>query len=272
MISRQLFIMGPGFDLTTNYLSRMMFLEASVSQIGDGVASLMQEDVIDIMRQSAADFTNSVTFGGRHQLQGIECDLYSYSFTSGGPHATAQEGEICLLETVPFGIVFQKGRVTDAEGLPVSSFEEKLVESGKGRPASEVLLAMTPEPGPETSGAVPALPLMEAYETGKVRLAVEVVDGSGGRLLDLVIVNATEESLDLVVPGGSLDFAADSPLGALKVSVEEELRLSLEPGGSSPSFSVAQSGDRGATAGKFNLVVYEGQPLYQGSVTVGPLE
>jgi hypothetical protein len=32
------------------------------------------------------------------------------------------------------------------------------------------------------------------------------------------------------------------------------------------------AGESGAATGKFTLTVYEGQPLYQGSVTVGPME
>jgi hypothetical protein len=272
MVTRQLFIMEPGFDLAKNYLNRMMFLEANVSQVDDGPASLMQDNVIEIIRQSAGDWTNSVTFKGRETRQGIECDLYSYSYPSGGPHVTVQEGEICLDGTLPFGLVFQKGRVLDAEGTLVSSFEQKLLETGTGHPGTEALLAMTPEAGPAAPETAPALPLMEAYQSGKVRLAVEVVEGSGGRRLDLVVVNNTKEPFDLVIPSGLLEIPADSPLGVLNLFVDVEQNFSLSPGGSSPAMSVGQPGDRGASAGKFNLVVYEGQPLYQGTVTVGPLE
>jgi hypothetical protein len=272
MITRQLFIMGPEFDLARDFLNRMEFLQATVSQVGDGEPSLMQENVIEIMRQSAGDFTNSVTFKGQKEVQGFACDLYAYSFTLGGPHATVQEGEICLGETVPFGIVYQKGRVNGTDGAPVSSFEQKLLDSGAGKSGTEALLALTPETGPEPPEASPSLAFMDAYESGKIRLVVEVVEGTGGERLDLTAVNTTNDSIDLVVPGGPLAIPADSPLGVLNIVVREEQQFSLSPGGSGPALSVGQTGDRGATAGKFNLVVYEGQPLYQGSVTVGPLE
>jgi hypothetical protein len=272
MITRQLFIMEPGFDLGRDFLDRMKFLQATVAQVGDGTPSLMQENVIEIMRQAAGDFTNSVTFNGREEEKGIECDLYSYSFKLGGPHTTVQEGEICLGETVPFGLVYQKGRVMDAGGTQVSSFEQKLLDSGVGKNGTEGLLALTPEAVTESPEASTSLSLLEAYEAGRVRLAVEVAEGTGGRRLDLVAMNASSDPIDIVIPAGALAIPADSPLGVLNIVVEAEQRFSLPPGGSSPAISVGQPGDRGATEGKFNLVVYEGQPLYQGSVTVGPLD
>ncbi len=277
MITRQLFIMEPGFDLARNYLNRMMFIEASVAQTGEGTPSLMQDNVIEIIRGSAGDLTNSVTFKGRETRKGVNCDLYTYSYKAGGPHTTVQTGEICLDETVPFGVVFQKGRVTDAAGTLVSSFEEKLLDSGAGESGTAALLAMTPEAAPAipegaTPDALPSLPLLEAYQSEKIQLAVEVVEDTGGRRLNLVAVNTTKEPLELVVPGGPLTIPADSPLGVLNIVVIEGQRFSLAPGASSPPFEAGQPGERGATAGTFILTVYEGTPLYQGSVTVGPLE
>ena len=138
-------------------------------------------------------------------------------------------------------------------------------------------MAMTPEPAPASpDGAAPegltASTLLEAYQSEKIRLVFEVLEGSGGRRLDLVVVNKLEEPFELVVPAGPLSIPADSPLGVLNLSIGEELRFSLAPGGSSPPFAAGQPGERGATEGKFQLTVYEGQPLYQGSVTVGPLK
>jgi hypothetical protein len=277
MITRQLFIMAPGFDLAKDFLNHMMFVEASVAQTGDGTPSLMQDNVIAIVRESAGDLTNSVTFKGRAEREGRECDLYAYSYKSGGPHVTVQEGKICLDETVPFGVVFQKGRVTDTAGNPVSSFEQKLLDSGAGESGAAALLAMTPGAAPAAPAgtapeAIPSLPLLDAYQGEKIRLAVEVVEGTGGRRLNLIALNTTDEPFELVVPAVPLTIPADSPLGVLRLFVEEEHQFSLSPGGSSPPFGAGQPGERGATAGKFTLTVYEGQPLYQGSVTVGPME
>ena len=41
---------------------------------------------------------------------------------------TQQDGEICLSETVPFGVVYQKGRVTDPEGIILGPGEEGELE------------------------------------------------------------------------------------------------------------------------------------------------
>jgi hypothetical protein len=277
MVSRQLFIMEPGFDLAQNFLNHGMSIEASAAQTGDGPPSLMPDDVIDIIRQSAGDVTNSVVFEGRATREGFDCDRYAYSYTSGGPHATHQEGELCLDEIVPFGVVFQNGRVTNAAGELLSSFEQKLVDSGTGKSGAAALLAMIPEaaqasPERAAAPAVASLPLLEAYQSGKIRLVVEVEEGSGGMRLYVIALNKTEEPFDLVVPRGSLVIPADSPLDVLRLVVEEEHRFPLAPGGSSPSFAAGQSGERGATGGKFQLTVYEGQPLFQGTVEVGPME
>jgi len=276
MVTRQLLIMEPGFDLAGNFLNHGKFTEASIAQSGDGPPSLTQANVLAIIREAAGDLTNSVTFMGRVEKEGRDCDLYAYSFESGGPHVSFQEGEICLDETVPFGLVYQKGRVTNAEGELTSSFEQKLLESGADAPGTAALLAMTPEAAPTTtegapSEGLPAINLLEAYQGEKIRLVVEVLEGSGGRRLELVVMNKAEEPIDLVVPSGPMTIPADSPLGVLNLYVGEEQRFSLAPGGSSPALSVGQPGERGATAGKFQLTVYDGQPLYQGSVTVGPM-
>ena len=93
---------------------------------------MTRDNVIEIMRKSGGDFTNSVTFKGKTDMQRRKCDLYAYSFKSGGPHVTLNEGEIWLDETVPFGVVFQKGKVMDASGKLISTFEQKLLDFGTG--------------------------------------------------------------------------------------------------------------------------------------------
>jgi hypothetical protein len=278
MVSRQLHIMASDFDLATNFLNYSMFTEASFAQTGDAPPSRMQDNVLAVIRESAGDLTNSVTFQGRTSREGRDCDLYAYSYHSGGPQVTRHEGEICLDETLPFGVVHQRGRVTSESGELTSSFDQKLLETGAGASGSAALLAVTtPEAGPTAqdeavSDTFPSLPLLDAYQSEKVRLMVQVVDGSGGRRLDLTVVNTTDEPLDLVVPEGAVTIPADSPLGVLNLHMSEKRRFSLAPGGSSPEFSVGQPGSRGAKGGTFQLTVYEGQPLFQGSVEVGPIE
>jgi hypothetical protein len=276
MTTRQLFVMEPGFDLARDFMNRMMYLEASAAQTGDGTTTLIPDNVIEIMRSSAGDMTKSVTLSGSRTIEGHDCDHYTYSYRLGGPHSTLQEGEICLDETVPFGLVSQTGRTIDDEGVTVSSFEQKLVASGTGQTASAALLAMTPataSAAPESAapGALPSLPFTEAYLTGTIRLFVQVVEGSGGRRLDITALSQADEPFELVVPAGMLTIPAGSPIGDLNILVNENLELPLAPGESSPPISTGQPGERGATGGSFQLTVHEGEPLYQGTVEVGPL-
>lgn len=275
--TRQLFIMEPAFDFGRNFMNYMGFVEASVSQSGDGPATLMQANIIDILRGSASDLTNSVTFTGTKTVAGHECDHYTFSYSSGGPHITHHEGEICLNEAVPFGVVSQKGRSTDQEGTPGSSYGKTLVDSGIGRSATEALLVMTPTSLSEASAAEgpeadAGLPLADAFQGGKVRLVVSVLEGTGGRRLKITTVNQVDERLELIVPKGPFTVHAGFPIGDLNLVVDREHLFSLEPGASSPAFSAGQSGDRGAVGGNFQLTVSEGKTLYQGSVDVGPLE
>jgi len=65
-------IMEPGFDLARNLLDHTRLMEANVAQTGDGTPSLMPDNVIDIVRQSASDLTNSVTFSGRETRAGFD--------------------------------------------------------------------------------------------------------------------------------------------------------------------------------------------------------
>jgi hypothetical protein len=275
--TRQLFVMEPGFDLARNFMNRMSHLEASVAQTGDGPPILMQDNVMEIMRTASGDLTNSVAFQGTTTIGGHECDHYRYSYSSGGPHVTHQEGEICLDETLPFGLVYQKGRSTDEAGELISSYEQQLVESGTGQSATPDLLAVSLTPAaPAVEIAAPdapvAVPIEEAYKSGELRLFVEVVEGSGGRRLDITAQNQTDEPLVLVVAEGPLTISVGFPIGDLELYFNEEQRFSVAPGGSSPTWSAGQPGDRGAVGGSFQLTMHDGQTLYQGSIDVGPLE
>jgi len=277
MTSRQLNVMEPGFDLAMNFLNYMMFLEASVAQTGKGKPGVTQDNMIEAMRKAGGDFTNSVTFKGKADMQSRKCDHYAYSYKSGGPHVTIHEGEIWLDETVPFGVVFKKGKVMDASGKLLSTFEETLLDSGAGESGTAVLLAMTPKTkkgAPEKAAPKPlkSLSLLKAYQSEKIRLLVEVKKGSGGKHLILMALNKTKDPFDIVVPKGPLTIAANSPLQELRLVVDKEQRFSLPPKGTSPPFSARQSGKRGAIEGKFKLTVYEGKPLFMGSVTMGPLK
>ena len=61
-------------------------------------------------------------------------------------------------------------------------------------------------------------------------------------------------------------------MDSLELVFSDDLRFSLAAGGSTQPIPVGQPGARGATAGRFQLTVFDGQPLFQGSVDVGPMD
>jgi hypothetical protein len=276
MVTRQLFVMEPGFDMAMNCPNRMMYMEGNVTLTGDGPPIVGQDAVIKIMRQAGMDLVNSVTFKGEARVQGRTCDHYAYSAKTGGAYATVNEGEIWLDATVPFGIVLQKGKVTDTAGKLLSTFEEKLVDSGTGNKGTAALLAATPAPkaaAPADAGPEPvqALSLLDAYKGGRIRLLVEVKPGSGGKHLTLKAVNKTKAPIDVIVPAGAVTLAADTPLTELKLVSEKEQRISVSAGGTSAPFAAQQAGKRGAIEGKFQLTTHDGNPLFMGNIKVGSL-
>ncbi len=168
-------------------------------------------------------------------------------------------------------------KAMDASGELTSTFEQKLLDSGTGKSGATALAAMTPKPKQAAPGkaapkALVSLLFPKAYQSGKIRLSVEVEKGSGGRRLILRARNQTKDPFEMVVPKGPLTIAAGSPVEVLRLVIDKEQRFPLTPNGTSPPFSAGQSGTRGAIEGKFELTVYEGEPLFSGSVKIGSLE
>jgi hypothetical protein len=57
----------------------------------------------------------------------------------------------------------------------------------------------------------------------------------------------------------------------LEIAIDKSETSTMVAGISTAPFEVGQRGRRGAVEGKVTVLIYEGEPLNTGSVTVGPL-
>jgi hypothetical protein len=258
----------------------MKRLKAMISMAG-GQTTVMPETVVEAIKEGASDYTDAFTFETTETIGGLTCDRYAYSLTTGGPHPTAVEGLMWLSPRVPFGVVKQTGTVTDTDGGFVSSYEQTTIDSGNGAQGDENLIAQITSAVPRTGTAAQAgedtrprfatSSLPEAYDSGAIRLLVAVDPTSGGRRLGISIVNSSSEPLRLSIATDEYALRADSPVNTLTIAASESHDLDLQPGESSPAIAFRQLGDRGVVDGEFSLVVYDGTPLYSGSVTIDSL-
>jgi hypothetical protein len=212
------------------------------------------EETNKAIAAGATDYGAIVVFKGTETVDGKACDHYTYSYES-GPLGKV-EGEYWLSEKVPFAVVKEVTSGTDATGARYR-YETKLVESG--------IRPELAKPTKAPSGKAPARQtLAEAYSAGKISILVEVVPES--TRLQLTVMNSGEAPLDLVVPKGTTTLACGSPVGDLVLVAEAERKLAVAAGSAAPAFELSQKGGRRPTKGSFTVSVFEGQPLFSGSV------
>jgi hypothetical protein len=268
-----LYVLEPGFDFDRNMLSYGKAIQVMIGQNNDGAPNLTEGEIIKIIRESGVDFSNSLRFEKREKVGDYECDHYAYNATSGGPRPMKHTGDIWVNENLPFGIVKQTGLIKNDSKI-VSDISLKLLEFGDGAEGIPALLSKIPK-GQGISGdeqkesVIKSFTLDEAYKVEKLRLKVEVKEGSGGRRLYLLIRNKSRDPIILTLPEGPTDLEAGSPLNILSIYNDSENSIRLEPGQSAPTIEVGQVGTRGALEGRFELTMYEGQALYTGSIKVG---
>jgi len=240
---------------------------------------LMQSDKMDKMQEldaatlpniiaAAIDYASSVRFVDTETVAGRLCDHYAYHYVSKERNTTTYDGELWMNGSVPFGLVREAASIKMKTG-PGSKYSMTLDATGRD---SEQEAART-APAPSSGGSVEELRFTEAYRKGMIELDARVDPSSkpGERLL-IAAVNKGEAPLHLTIPAASMIFEAGTPLDTLTVRAKEARELDVAPGGTSPEFTVDQEGDRRVLEGKFTLVIYEGSPLFAGSVTSGPAE
>jgi len=99
-----------------------------------------------------------------------------------------------------------------------------------------------------------------------------VLPGGDGRNVRIAFTNQTDRPLRLGIPAGPIAIDADSPVNKFALSSAATKSIDLKPGDTSDPVEFTQSGTRRPIDGRFTLSVYEGTPLYSGSVTMGTVK
>jgi hypothetical protein len=228
---------------------------------GEGEPMVMEPAVLENIRKGMSDYAPAAKFVATETVGGKACDRYKYSLKHPGNPVQLESGELWLNDTVPFGLVRQTGITKEPSGKLISQFELILTDSGSGATAASTETAKPAPPGPLT--------LADAFKKEQVELSVEVLDEpSDGSRLRIVFKNKGEAPLKLVIPSGATALDVGTPIDTLNLESASEKTLELAPGKTSPPIDLTQTGDYRPVKGKFVVSVYEGTPLFSGSVTM----
>ena len=124
------YVLAKGFDADHNLIDYMKGLVASRYAMG---ASTTFQDLpaaaIDAMKQMPT-YAENAAFKGTETIAGKPCDHYTYTRSAKGD-AQLLTGEVWLNPSVPFGVVKETTKTTDAAtGKVVAMTESVLVDSG----------------------------------------------------------------------------------------------------------------------------------------------
>ena len=257
------YALKPGYSLENDALGFGKALVAMSSRTAGAKPYVIPASALDSVRKTMPDYAASAQFVGTENIGGKVSDRYKYTQRHPGNPVQIETGEIWLNETVPFGLVKQKAATREESGKVVSQFEMLLVDSGVGAAANQDLAAKK-----SAASAGPVL-LAEAFKKGQVELAVTIApDASKGKNLRITFKNKSERPLRLTIPAGSTTLDVGTPLDKLRLEAAAAKSIEIAPGATSPIVEMTQTGTRRAVQGSFVLSVYEGTPLYSGSVTV----
>lgn len=240
-------VMKPGFPMEMEGLSYMRWTERLQGGSGDGPLNEMDAETVKAIASQGIDYGAIVVFKGTETIDGKACDHYAYSYNEKALGRV--EGELWLTDQVPFAAVKETLRGKDATGAAYR-IETKLVETGVSAAAAK---------------AAPALvTLTDLFRGGKISILVEVVPKSSK--VQLTITNKGETKLKVVVPKGTTTLEVGSPVDTLVLVADAERALDIPAHGTAPRFDLTQKGTYRPTKGTFTVSVFEGQPLFSGSV------
>jgi hypothetical protein len=277
-------IAGPGKDTTskTNYILPKDFsfereglnygrFAEKMTMVYGGTEMVVDAKTLETIRQGTKNFAGALAFEASESVDGRLCDRYGYGIKIGGPNPTQETGKLWMNPAVPFGIVRQEARMTDLQGKLVTEFDMRLTNVG----LNQGLAAAAVPPAPPASPKPPVatdVGLADGFKAGRVGIDLEVVAGSAGHKLRVTLVNKTEGKLTVNVPAGDVQIEADSPVNTLKIAGSKAIKVVVPPSEKADPFEVEQRAGRGVVEGHCSLSVYEGTPLFSGSVTMGPLK
>jgi hypothetical protein len=261
------YILPREFNFERDGLNYGRFAEKMTMEYGGNVMAV-DAKTLEAIREGTKNFKGTLTFEASEKVDGHACDRYSYSLKIGGPNPTQEAGRLWMDPSVPFGMVRQTARISDPSGKLVTEFEMRLTDKG----LNQALAAVAATPAPVKKAPEPAqVSLAEGFKAGRVGMDIEAVAGSSGRKLHLVLVNKTDTNLTVTVPAGEMQFEVDSPVNTLKIANAKAAQLPIAAREKTAPLVVEQRGARGIAEGHCSLSVYEGTPLFSGSVTIGNL-
>lgn len=259
------YVLKPGYTLENDALGFGKALVSMSSGAPGTKPYVLPPAALDGARKTMPDYAAFAQFVGTENIGGKVSDRYKYTQRHPGNPAQIETGEIWLNETVPFGLVQQKAMTREESGKLVSQFDMLLVDNGVSTAANQGSAATNLAKAATTG---PVL-LADAFNKGQVELAVTIAsDASKGRNLRITFKNKGDRPLRLTIPAGPTTLEVGTPLDKLRLEAAAAKSLEIAPGATSPAVEMTQTGARRAVQGSFVLAVYEGTPLYSGSVTV----
>jgi hypothetical protein len=254
------YIMKSGFDIDRDLLDYGPSIVAGAGGDADSQTDF-DANTVKLIAENMPAYGPAVVFKGSEVVDGKKTDRYSYSIKR--PGDSTESGDFWLSDAVPFGVV--RNTFTLTEPKKTTKFERKLIATGAG-------------PAPASTAAKPpaktSFTLKEAYDGALIRIDGNV-DGNvkNGAKVHLHITPKEDAPLPMTVtiPKGKTSLHIDGAIDDFLIDMPsaQSLTLTSETGADA---DVRQIGERRMMTGTFQITMYEGQPLWTGSVTVGSVK
>jgi hypothetical protein len=219
--------------------------------------TVLDANTVKLIAANMPAYGGAVVFKGTEVIDGKMTDRYSYSLKRPGP--STESGDFWLSDAVPFGVV--RNTFTIIEKEKTTKFERKLIATGAGPAVS------TPAKPP----AKTAFTLKEAFDEGLIRIDGEVdkavKDGETVHL-HITLKEDAPSPVTLTIPKGKTSLHIDGAIDDFLIDMPAAKSLTLTSAKGADT-DVRQGGEQRMMKGKFQITMYEGQPLWTGDVTVG---